>query len=61
MLFRFLPFGLLVCSACAQPNPSTLVEVERIIQDRLNEVEGDFAVAFQSLDNSDEQFEDIPR
>ena len=55
MLFRFFPLGLLLCVACAQPNPSTLVEVEEIIQDRFSEVEGDFAVAFQSLDNPDEQ------
>ncbi|WKN46238.1 serine hydrolase [Tunicatimonas pelagia] len=55
MLFRFLPLGLLICLACAQPSPSTLVEVEQIIQGRLNEVEGDFAVAFQSLDNPEEQ------
>ncbi len=56
MLFRFLPFGLFICLACAQPSPSTLVEVEQIIQDRLSEVEGDFAVAFQSLDNPEEQW-----
>jgi len=55
MLFRLLPFGLLICVACAQPSPSTLVEVEQIIQDRLSEVEGDFAVAFQSLDDPAEQ------
>ncbi|MEM9831881.1 MAG: serine hydrolase [Bacteroidota bacterium] len=55
MLFRFVPLSLLICFACAQPSPSTLVEVEQIIQDRLSEVEGDFAVAFQSLDNPEEQ------
>ncbi|MEM6842941.1 MAG: serine hydrolase [Bacteroidota bacterium] len=55
MLFRFVPLSLLICFACAQPSPSTLVEVEQIIQDRLSEVEGDFAVAFQSLDDSKEQ------
>jgi len=55
MLFRFLPLGLLICFACAQPSPSTLVEVEQIVRDRLSEVEGDFAVAFQHLDNSEEQ------
>jgi beta-lactamase class A len=55
MLFRFLPLSLLICFACAQPSPSTLVEVEQIIQDRLNEVEGDFAVAFQSLSNPEDQ------
>ena len=55
MLFRFLPFSLIICFACAQPSPSTLVEVEQIIQNRFSEVEGDFAVAFQSLDNTDEQ------
>jgi len=55
MLFRFLPLGLLICFACAQPSPSTLVELEQIIQDRISEVEGDFAVAFQHLDNPEEQ------
>lgn len=55
MLFRFLPLGLLICFACAQPSPSTLIEVEKIIQGRVSEVDGDFAVAFQHLDNPEDQ------
>ena len=55
MPFRFFPFLLLVCFSCAQPRPATLVEVEEIIQDRFAQVEGDFAVAFQRLDNPEEQ------
>nr|WKN39400.1 class A beta-lactamase-related serine hydrolase [Tunicatimonas sp. TK19036] len=54
-MHRSLPLLLLICFSCAQPRPATLVEVEEIIHDRFDQVEGDFAVAFQSLDNSDEQ------
>ncbi len=55
MLFRFLPFSLLICFACTSPDVSTLGEVEQAIQDRTSKVEGEFAVAFQRLDNPNEQ------
>jgi beta-lactamase class A len=55
MLFRFFPLVMLICIACSHPNASNLSELEKDVQERLDEVNGDFAVAFKNLQEPQEE------
>ncbi|MEX0608947.1 MAG: serine hydrolase [Balneolaceae bacterium] len=52
---KYLPIVVLLATitACTSPSPNNIDNLKKQINDRLSELEGDFAVAFQSLDDPD--------